>query len=65
LLKIPGHRADRALALLHEESGAGFDPKVVAALERVVAPREGTPSCVAGLAAPVERAATRPVFKRA
>jgi putative nucleotidyltransferase with HDIG domain len=56
---------ERALALLHEESGTGFDPKVVAALERVVTPREGTPSWVAGLSAPVARAATRPVFKRA
>ena len=30
---------ERALALLHEESGTGFDPKVVEALERVVTPR--------------------------
>jgi putative nucleotidyltransferase with HDIG domain len=55
---------ERALALLHDEAGTGFDPKVVDALERVVTPREGTPSWVAGLAAPVGRAAARPVFKR-
>jgi putative nucleotidyltransferase with HDIG domain len=57
---------ERALALLHEESGTGFDPKVVAALERVVTPREGAPSWVAGLAAPVARAAAaRPAVRRA
>jgi putative nucleotidyltransferase with HDIG domain len=56
---------ERALALLHAESGTGFDPKVVDALERVVTPRADTPSWVAGLAAPVGRAAARPVFKRA
>jgi HD-GYP domain-containing protein (c-di-GMP phosphodiesterase class II) len=56
---------ERALALLHDESGTGFDPKVVAALERVVTPHEDAPSWVAGLSAPVARAATRPVFKRA
>jgi HD-GYP domain-containing protein (c-di-GMP phosphodiesterase class II) len=57
---------ERALALLHEESGTGFDPKVVEALERVVTPREGAPSWVAGLAAPVtRRAATQPASRRA
>jgi HD-GYP domain-containing protein (c-di-GMP phosphodiesterase class II) len=42
---------ERALALLHEESGTGFDPKVVEALERVVTPADGAPSWIAGLAA--------------
>jgi hypothetical protein len=57
---------ERALALLHEESGTGFDPKVVEALERVVTPRAGAPSWVAGLAAPVQRrAAGRPAARRA
>jgi HD-GYP domain-containing protein (c-di-GMP phosphodiesterase class II) len=56
---------ERALALLHEESGTGFDPKVVEALERVVTPSEDAPAWVAGLAAPVQRAASRPVFRRA
>jgi putative nucleotidyltransferase with HDIG domain len=56
----------RALALLHEESGTGFDPKVVEALERIVTPRAGAPSWVAGLAAPVQhRAAGRPAVRRA
>ena len=52
---------ERALALLHDEPG--FDQKVVDALERVVTPREGAPSWVAGLAAPVARA--RPAVPRA
>jgi hypothetical protein len=56
---------ERALALLHEESGTGFDPKVVEALERVVTPSEDAPSWVAGLATPVRRAASRPAFRRA
>jgi len=56
---------ERALALLHEEAGTGFDPKVVAALDRVVTPREGAPSWVAGLAAPVARSTARPVVPRA
>jgi putative nucleotidyltransferase with HDIG domain len=56
---------ERALALLHEESGTGFDPKVVEALERVVTPREGAPGWVAGLAAPVARGAVRPAVRRA
>ena len=55
---------ERALALLHEESGTGFDPKVVEALERVVTPRADEPSWVAGLATPVQ-GTTRPVFRRA
>ena len=58
---------ERALALLHEQEGTGFDPTVVQALERVVTPREGAPSWVAGLAAPVTRraagrAASRPSY---
>jgi HD-GYP domain-containing protein (c-di-GMP phosphodiesterase class II) len=57
---------ERALALLHQESGTGFDSKVVEALERVVTPRAGAPSWVAGLAAPVQRrAAGRPAVRRA
>jgi hypothetical protein len=56
---------ERALALLHEESGTGFDPKVVAALETVVAPRSDEPSWIAGLAAPAKRTASRPAFRRA
>ena len=56
---------ERALALLHEESGTGFDPKVVEALERVVTPRADEPSWVAGLAAPAQRPAARPAFRRA
>ena len=55
---------ERALALLHEESGTGFDPKIVEALEHVVTPREGAPTWVAGLAAPVARSAARPAFRR-
>jgi putative nucleotidyltransferase with HDIG domain len=57
---------ERALALLHEDSGNGYDPEVVKALERVVAPAGDAPSWVAGLAAPAARPATaRPAFKRA
>jgi putative nucleotidyltransferase with HDIG domain len=55
---------DRALELLHEDAGTGFDPKVVEALERVVEPSDGAPSWVAGLRAPVSRAASRPGFRR-
>ena len=51
---------ERALGLLHEESGTGFDPKVVAALERIVTPTDGAPSWVAGLAAPVKRRGAAP-----
>jgi putative nucleotidyltransferase with HDIG domain len=56
---------ERALALLHEESGTGFDPRVVEALERIVTPRADQPSWVAGLAAPIHRAASRPAVRRA
>src|SRR6185436_10854006 len=56
---------ERALGLLHEESGTGFDPKVVEALERIVTPRADEPSWVAGLAAPARRPAARPAFRRA
>jgi putative nucleotidyltransferase with HDIG domain len=57
---------ERALALLHEDSGTGFDTKVVEALERVVTPRDGAPSWVAGLASPVaRRAAGRPAGRPA
>jgi putative nucleotidyltransferase with HDIG domain len=44
--------AERALALLREESGTGYDAKVVEALERIVSPQSDAPSWVAGLAAP-------------
>jgi len=54
---------ERALGLLHEESGTGFDPKVVAALERVVTPTDGAPSWVAGLTSPVKRPAPRPASR--
>jgi putative nucleotidyltransferase with HDIG domain len=61
----PAWTPDRALALLHADSGTGFDPKVVAALERVVTPSEDAPSWVAGLAAPAVRATARPAVRRA
>jgi putative nucleotidyltransferase with HDIG domain len=48
----PAWSPERALELLHSESGTGYDPKVVAALEQIVTPKEGAPSWVAGLAAP-------------
>jgi putative nucleotidyltransferase with HDIG domain len=41
---------ERALALLHSESGTAFDPVVVAALERVVGTAEEAPTWVARLA---------------
>src|SRR5215217_2869666 len=56
---------ERALELLRAESGTGFDPKVVEALERIVTPRADEPSWVAGLAASVHRPASRPAFRRA
>src|SRR4051812_5527898 len=56
---------ERALGLLHEDSGTGFDPKVVAALERIVTPTDGAPSWVAGLTAPAKRTAPRPASRPA
>jgi putative nucleotidyltransferase with HDIG domain len=57
---------ERALALLQQESGTGYDPAVVGALERIVTPTHDTPSWVAGLATPVRRPAPgRPAFRRA
>jgi HD-GYP domain-containing protein (c-di-GMP phosphodiesterase class II) len=57
---------ERALALLQEESGTGYDPAVVSALERIVTPTDEGPSWVAGLATPVSRPApSRPAFRRA
>lgn len=56
---------ERALALLQEESGTGYDPAVVAALERIVTPTDDGRSWVAGLAAPAPRPAARPAFRRA
>jgi len=54
---------ERALALLHEESGTGYDPEVVNALERIVTPTEDGLSWVAGLVTPARRPA--PAFRRA
>jgi HD-GYP domain-containing protein (c-di-GMP phosphodiesterase class II) len=56
---------ERALALLQEESGTGYDPAVVRALERIVTPTDDGPSWVAGLAAPARGPVERPVFRRA
>ncbi len=57
---------ERAFALLHEESGTGYDPAVVDALERVVSPTADAPSWIAGVAAAAQRPAPgRAVFKRA
>jgi putative nucleotidyltransferase with HDIG domain len=56
---------ERALALLQEESGTAYDPAVVSALERVVAPADGGPSWVAGLSAPARQPVGPPVFRRA
>jgi HD-GYP domain-containing protein (c-di-GMP phosphodiesterase class II) len=47
----PAWTPDRALELLHEETGSAFDPECVAALERVLGRSEGDPGWVAGLAA--------------
>jgi putative nucleotidyltransferase with HDIG domain len=46
----PAWTRERALGLLHEESGAAFDPECVAALERVLARTEHDPGWVATLA---------------
>jgi HD domain len=55
---------ERALAFLHQE--AGYDKQVVNALERVVTPKDGAPSWVAGLATPARRPAPgRAAFRRA
>jgi putative nucleotidyltransferase with HDIG domain len=57
---------ERALALLQDEAGTGYDPQVVKALERIVAPAGSAPSWVADLGAPVTRpVARRPAFRRA
>jgi putative nucleotidyltransferase with HDIG domain len=57
---------ERALALLQEEAGTGYDPSVVKALERIVTPTGDGPSWVAGLAAPTRQPFSgRPVFRRA
>ena len=48
---------ERALGLLQEEAGTGYDPAVVSALERIVTPTDDSPSWVAGLAAPARRPA--------
>ena len=42
----PAWSRERALGLLHEESGTAFDPKSVAALERVLARTEDDPGWV-------------------
>jgi len=51
----PAWSRERALGLLHEESGAAFDPECVAALERVLGPEGGEPGWVAGLAPEPQR----------
>jgi putative nucleotidyltransferase with HDIG domain len=56
---------ERALALLQDEAGTAYDPTVVSALERVVAPADGGPSWVAGLSTPTRQPVGRPVFRRA
>ena len=57
---------ERALSLLQEESGTGYDPAVVSALERIVKPADDGPSWVAGLATPASRPLPgRPAFRRA
>jgi putative nucleotidyltransferase with HDIG domain len=56
---------ERALALLQEESGTGYDPAVVSALERIVTPTDEGPSWVAGLATPAQLPApSRAAFRR-
>jgi putative nucleotidyltransferase with HDIG domain len=50
---------ERALALLHEESGSGYDAQVIAALERVLGCAGGAPGWVAGLAAAAPAATRR------
>ena len=56
---------ERALALLREESGSGYDPVVVETLERIVTPGHDGPSWVADLAAPARLPFGRPAFRRA
>ena len=57
---------ERALSLLQEEAGTGYDPKVVAALERVVTPTDDGPSWVADLGETGPRPALgRAAFRRA
>ena len=48
----PAWSRERALGLLHEESGTAFDPKCVAALERVLARTADDPGWVATFAPP-------------
>jgi putative nucleotidyltransferase with HDIG domain len=56
---------ERALALLQEQAGTGYDPAVVAALERIVTPTAAGPSWVAGFAAPAHRPAPGTSIRRA
>jgi putative nucleotidyltransferase with HDIG domain len=57
---------ERALALLQEEAGSGYDAEVVNALERIVTPTDDGPSWVADLDAPARRPVLgRPAFRRA
>ena len=46
----PAWTREKALDLLHKESGTAFDPDCVAALERVLGHDERDPGWVAGLA---------------
>jgi putative nucleotidyltransferase with HDIG domain len=55
----PAWTRERALGLLHEESGAAFDPECVAALERVLARTEPDPGWVATLSPAGETAVAR------
>ena len=57
----PAWSRERALGLLHQESGAAFDPDCVAALERVLARADGAPAWVAALSPePAPRRAAAP-----
>jgi HD-GYP domain-containing protein (c-di-GMP phosphodiesterase class II) len=55
----PAWSRERALELLHEESGTAFDPVCVAALERVLERAEEEPGWVASLAEPARVPAPR------
>jgi len=56
----PAFSRERALGLLHEESGVAFDPDCVAALERVLARTQDQPAWIATLA-PAPAGQTHPI----